>query len=138
MMDAKKIKVTMYFPAGYVTKPVTYHLVKDFDLIINILHADISLSKVGKLTVDITGTEANLEAGLKFIEEQGISYKLFTKTIIWQEDNCVHCGACTAVCPSGALEMDKNDWSLTFDKEKCLVCELCVKACPLKVMNVSI
>ena len=47
----------MYFPAGNVTKPVTYHLVKDYDLIINILHADISLNKVGKLTVDITGTE---------------------------------------------------------------------------------
>lgn len=137
-METKKIKVTMYFPAGHVTKPITYHLVKDYDLVINILHADISLSKVGKLTVDISGEEENIVAGLKFIEEQGIQYKLFTKTIIWQEDNCIHCGACTAVCPSGALEMDKNDWSLTFDKEKCLVCELCVKACPLRVMNVSI
>lgn len=137
-MDNKTIKLTMYFPAGSITKPVTYHLVKDYDLIINILHADISLSKVGKLTADISGSEENLQAGLRFIESQGIGYKLFTKTIIWQEDNCVHCGACTAVCPSGALEMDRNDWSLTFDREKCLVCELCVKSCPLKVMNISI
>lgn len=137
-METKKIKVTMYFPAGNVTKPLTYHLVKDYDLVINILHADISLNKVGKLTVDISGTEGNINAGLKYIEEQGIDYKLFTKKIIWQEDNCIHCGACTAVCPSGALEMDRSDWSLTFDKEKCLVCELCVKACPLRVMNVSI
>ena len=137
-METKTIKVTLYFPAGNVARPITYHLVKDYDLIINILHADISLNKVGKLTVDITGTEENLTAGLKYIEGQGISYKLFTKTIIWQEDDCVHCGACTAVCPSGALEMDKKDWSLTFDREKCLVCELCVKACPLRVINVSI
>jgi len=137
-MESKKIKVTMFFPASNITKPVTYHLVKDFDLVVNILHADIGLNKVGKLTLDITGSEENIEAGLKFIEDEGIEYKLFTKSIIWQEDDCIHCGACTAVCPSGALQMDKTDWSLTFDREKCLVCELCVKACPLKVMCVTV
>ncbi|MCX7842053.1 MAG: 4Fe-4S binding protein [Clostridia bacterium] len=134
----KTIKVSLYYPANTVAKPITYKLVKDYDLQINILHADISLNKVGKLVIDITGTEWNIEAGLKFIEDQGIKYKLFTKTIIWQEDSCVHCGACTAVCPSGALSMDKKEWTLTFDKEKCMVCELCVKACPLNVMCVSI
>lgn len=137
-METKKIKITMFFPAGNITKPLTYHLVKDYDLVVSILHADISLNKVGKLTLDITGTEENIEAGLKFLEDEGISYKLFTRSIIWQEDGCVHCGACTAVCPSGALQMDKTEWCLTFDKEKCLVCELCVKACPLRVMCVSI
>ncbi|MCX7749260.1 MAG: 4Fe-4S binding protein [Clostridia bacterium] len=134
----KKIKVTLYYSANEITKPITYHLVKDYDLQINILHADISLNKVGKLVIDIIGENESIEAGLKFIEEQGIKYKLFTKTIIWQEDNCVHCGACTAVCPSEALQMDKVEWDLTFDKEKCMVCELCVKACPLNVMCVSI
>jgi ferredoxin len=137
-MKMKKIKVTFYFPANEVTKPVTYHLVKNYDLQINILHADIGLNRMGKLVLDIFGEEGNIEAGLKFVEEQGIRYQLFSKSIIWQADNCVHCGACTAVCPSGALEMDKKDWSLTFDKEKCLVCELCVRACPLNVMCVSI
>ena len=134
----KKIKVSLFYPASEVTKPITYHLIKDFDLQINILHADISLNKVGKLVIDIMGTDWNIEAGLKYIEDQGIKYKLFTKTLIWQENDCVHCGACTAVCPSGALTMDKQNWSLTFDKEKCMVCELCVKACPLDVMCVTI
>ncbi|WP_010250569.1 NIL domain-containing protein [Acetivibrio cellulolyticus] len=134
----KKIKVSLFYPASEVTKPITYHLIKDFDLQVNILHADISLNKVGKLVIDIIGEDCNIENGLKYIEEQGIQYKLFTKSIIWQENDCVHCGACTAVCPSGALQMDRLNWELTFDKEKCMVCELCVKACPLKVMCVSI
>ncbi|HEY9059019.1 MAG TPA: NIL domain-containing protein [Pseudobacteroides sp.] len=134
----KKIKVSLIYPAGDVSKPITYHLVRDFNLVINILHADISLNKMGKLVLDIEGEEQDIENGLKFVEEQGIKYKLFTKTIIWQEDDCIHCGACTAVCPSNALSMDKSDWSLTFDREKCLICELCVKSCPLNVMCVSI
>jgi len=134
----KTIKLTMYFSANDITKPITYHLIKDYNLQVNILHADISLNRVGKLTADITGEERDIEAGLKFVEEQGVKYKLFTKSIIWQEDGCVHCGACTAVCPSGALRMDSDSWSLTFDREKCLVCELCVKACPLRVISVSL
>jgi ferredoxin len=133
----KKIKITMYFSAGIITKPITYHLIKDFNLQVNILNADIGLNKVGKLTADIVGEESDIEAGLDFVEKQGVKYKLFNKSIIWQEDSCVHCGACTAVCPSGALQMDKQEWCLTFDREKCLVCELCVRSCPLKVMCVS-
>jgi len=132
----KKIKVSMYFPPNQTTMPLTYHLVKDYDLRMNILHADIGINKSGKLIVDIEGEESNIEKGLEFVQEQGVSYKLFNKTIIWQEDRCIHCGTCTSVCPSGALQMNKEDWSLTFDKEKCLICELCVKTCPLDVMCV--
>jgi ferredoxin len=131
-------KVLVYFPAEKITTPITYNLVKDFDLMINILHADIQPNKTGKLVVDITGRKADLEKGLAFIRDQGLEYKLFTKKIIWSEERCVHCGACTAVCPSGALAMDRETWSLTFDPEKCLICEFCVKACPLDVMSVSI
>ena len=132
------IKVLVRFPYEKVTTPITYNLVKDYDLMINILHADIQPNKTGKLIADISGEEDNLKKGLDFLKAQGLDYKLFTKTIIWQDDKCIHCGACTAVCPSGALRMDRDDWSLTFDKEKCLICEFCVKACPLNVMSVSI
>ncbi len=133
----KKIKVTMYFSANLITRPVTYHLVRDFDLRINILHADISLNKVGKLVADIEGEEDNIQKGLEFVKKQGVEYTIFNKGVIWQEDRCVHCGACTAVCPSGALQMDRDSWCLTFDREKCLICELCVDACPLNVICVT-
>lgn len=134
----KTIKISMYFPTNKITEPIMYRLVKDYNLMVNILNADIGLNKVGKLVADISGNDWDIESGLKFIQDQGIEYKLFTKSIIWNDEECVHCGACTAVCPSGALSMDKNDWSLKYDREKCLVCELCVKACPIKVIDVVI
>lgn len=133
----ERIKILFYYPVNEIAKPIIYHLIKDYDLEISILQADISLNKVGKLILDVKGESDNIEAALKYIEEQGIQHKLFSKSIIWQEDGCVHCGACTAVCPSHALQMDLNDWRLTFDREKCLVCGLCVRACPLKVMNLT-
>ncbi len=55
----------------------------------------------------------------------------------FQEDKCIDCGNCTAVCFAGALTMDKTTWKLNFDKEKCVVCELCIIACPLKLFNID-
>jgi ferredoxin len=134
----KKIKVTLYFPTSKVSRPITYNLIRDYDLQLNILHADISLNKTGKLVVDIYGKEKNIQDGLDFVEKQGIEYKIFNKSIIWNEESCIHCGACTAVCPSDAIKIDVDTYKLIFYKEKCLICGLCVKACPLNVMNISV
>lgn len=133
----KTIKISIIYPVNHITAPLVSTLVKDFDLEVNILHADISPEKEGTLVADIRGLESNLDAALTYIGGQGISYRLFDRKIIWNEDKCVHCGACTAVCPSGALSIGGEDWSLQFEQEKCLVCGLCTKACPLSVISLK-
>lgn len=133
----KTIKISLYYPLTAITIPLVTTLIKKFNLEVNILHANISLNKTGTLIADISGEEADIDAALAFIDEQGIQTKLFNRKLIWQEEDCVHCGACTAVCPSDALTMNKDTWCLQFDKEKCLVCGLCIKACPLNVMSLQ-
>lgn len=133
----KTIKLSLYYPLNAITVPLVSTLIKKFDLEVNILHADISLNRTGTLVADVTGEEDNINAGLEFIKEQGIEFKLFNKKLIWQEEMCVHCGACTAVCPSGALSMSVETWNLEFNKEKCLVCGLCAITCPLNVMSLQ-
>lgn len=133
----KTIKISIHYPLTSITVPLVTTLIRQFNLEVNILHADISLNKTGTLVADIKGEEEDLSRALCFIEEQSIKYKVFNNKLIWQEDACVHCGACTAVCPSNALVMNKETWCLEFDKEKCLVCGLCIKACPLNVMSLQ-
>lgn len=137
-MQLHKIKLIMYFPPEKTDKPITYRLVKDYDLMFNILQAQIQPNKKGRLMAELEGTAENIEKGLLYLKEQGVQYRIFNKNIIWYEEKCVHCGACTAVCPSGALSMDKNEWQLMFDHSKCLICELCLKACPLNAIDVNI
>jgi ferredoxin len=134
----KTIKVSLKYPLNSITTPLVSTLVKKFNVEVNILHANISLNKIGTLIADITGEEKDIEDALDFIVKQdGIRYKIFSNKLIWQEEDCVHCGACTAVCPSNALTMNKETWCLEFSKEKCLVCGLCTKACPLNVMSLQ-
>lgn len=47
---------------------------------------------------------------------------------------CKQCpGAeCVAVCPSGALYVDKQTGARVIDEAKCVGCQLCMKACPVE------
>ena len=133
----KTVKISIIYPVNRITAPVVSTLVKKYNLEINILHADIGLTKIGTLVADITGVESDIDAALQYIGDLGVEYKVFTSKLIWNEDKCVHCGACTAVCPTDALTLSPEDWSLQFNREKCVVCGLCTKACPLSVMSLE-
>ncbi len=132
-----KEKIKIYYTKNQLSRPITYELVKKFDVMFNILHADINYGSEGNLITEISGENKNVRDALKYLNEVGIVYKKYNKFIIRDEEECVDCGACTAVCPSGALTMNKQD-ELQFDKDKCLVCELCIKACPIGVIDVEL
>ena len=133
-----KCRVILSFPPALIELPVTYRLVKDFNLKINIMRAHISPKEEGKLVLEVEdGSPEQVEAGLRFLEDQGIRVTRLSKEIKWDQDLCVHCGACTAVCLSQALHMEPPEWELDFDPNKCIVCELCVQACPLQILEAS-
>lgn len=132
----KKMKLLLRFPSERAGKPVSSHLIRDYNLDFNILSAHINPGMTGELTIELWGDDDNLDRGVQFLRDEGIQVAVLSRTIGWDGDRCTHCGACTAVCPSGALTLDGNA-QLCFDQDKCLVCELCIAACPLKVMAVN-
>jgi ferredoxin len=135
-MPKKKIVIT--FPPDLSDKPLTYHLVKDFDLSINILKAKITPGEEGKLVLELSnGSVENIQAGIDYLKSQGVGVEPVSKEIVLNETECIHCGSCTAVCQPQALTITVPEWKLQFDKEQCIVCELCVKACPMQVIQVS-
>ncbi len=134
---AKK-KVVLTFPPELSELPLTYHLVKDFDLAINILKAKITPGEEGKLVVELSnGAEEKILAGIDFLKKQGVLVEPVSKEILLDEEECIHCGSCTAVCHPKALSINPPEWKLKFDKELCIVCESCVKACPMQIIKVS-
>jgi ferredoxin len=132
---AKK-KYVLHFPGESVEKPVTYHLVKDFDLVPNILRAQIDESR-GTLVIDLQGDRENIEKGIAFLKENNIGVEEAIKDIAIDPDKCVNCGACSGVCRPGALTVDKGSWLLNFDQDKCVFCELCITTCPVQAIKVK-
>lgn len=134
---AKK-KIVLTFPPELTETPLTYHLVKNFDLAINILKAKITPGEEGKLVLELSnGALEKIEAGIDFLKKQGVFVEPVSKEIVLEDTKCIHCGSCTAACPSKALSISAPDWRLKFDKELCIVCEFCVKACPMQVIKVD-
>lgn len=133
---AKK-RVVLTFPPELTEKPLTYHLVKDFDLAINILKAKITPGEEGTLVVELSnGSPQKIDDGLDFLARHGVAIEPLSKRITLQEEECIHCGSCTAVCKSGALSLGEEN-RLVFDRDKCIVCELCVTACPMRIIKVT-
>ena len=132
----KKKRYILKFPPQSGDKPLSYHLVKDYDIRINILKAEVRPGKTGSLVLELEGTAENLKNGIAWLEENQVSCEPLNKKIHWNQARCINCGNCMAVCFAGALTMD-NNWELDFNPEKCILCELCVPACPLNLFEID-
>jgi len=54
--------------------------------------------------------------------------QLSGQEMVFREDRCIGCGACSTICPSGAIKI-KNGIPIT-EKEKCILCGKCIEKCP--------
>lgn len=125
------------FPREIVNEAIVVNLVKRFDLTFNILKATIYPRKEGLMVMELTGNTKNYKSGVRYLKDLGVKVESISQDIKRNEEACFHCGACTAVCPTGALYIERPEMSVAFDKERCSACELCVIACPAKAMEVN-
>lgn len=124
------------FPKTEVEKPIVCHLAKDYDLTFNILNASVFPRKEGIMVLELLGSKKKYQEGVKYLREQGVHVKNASQEIKRVKKKCTHCGACTAVCPTGALSVHRPEMSVDFNQKKCSVCELCVPACPTRAMEI--
>lgn len=127
-----RIKMILKFPKKVTNTPITYDLIKKFDLRINILKADINYKLEGYLVFDIDGNSKKVAEALQYLEDVGVEADLITNTIDINKDTCVECGICTSACSVRALSMNRDDWTLQFTEEKCVGCNRCIDACPTR------
>ena len=125
------------FQKTEVQKPIVCYLAKDYDLTFNILNATILPRKEGLMVLELSGSKKNFNEGVKYLKEQGVNVQNASQEIKRIQKKCTHCGACTAVCPTGALSVRRPDMFVDFDQKKCSVCELCIPACPPRAMEVK-
>jgi ferredoxin len=128
--------LVLRFSEDVAQKPVVCHLARDFDLVFNILNATILPGREGVMVMELSGSKKNFRDGVAFLKNNGIKVKNASREVKRVNARCTHCGACTAVCPTGALSIRRPEMEVVFDQEKCSICELCVPACPPRAMEV--
>jgi len=126
------------FPKEVIDQPIISNLVKKYDLEFNILKATILLQQEGVMVLEFLGHKANVKKGIAYLNEMGVTVKSMAGNIRRDDEKCYQCGACTGVCPTGALSLHRPDMAVLFDEEKCTACGLCVSVCPARAMEVSL
>ena len=133
-----KKRVVLTFPYEVVSQPIVYRLVKDYNLMINILRAKVTPQEQGRLVLEISGIKKELEAGIKYLAELNIDIQSLAQDIKWHENKCVHCTACIPHCPTHAIYLNRDTMEVSFDKQKCIACGLCISACPYQAIEIVI
>jgi len=132
-----KQRFVFRFPTDTIGIPVSWHLIIDYGLKINIFNAYINAGEEGNLALEVEGPKRSIGAGIQFVRSKGVLAEPIEKHVQIGMKRCVHCGACTAVCYPGALRLHGETRLLQFNADRCTVCELCTTACPLKLIKIS-
>lgn len=129
-------RIVLRFPGHLVDRPVICYLSRDYNLIFNILKANITPDERGLMVMELNGDEEDYEKGIRYLKGLGIEIQPLSQDIILNEEKCTHCGACIGFCAPGALYIaDRETMRIGFDPSKCTACEICLVACPPRAME---
>jgi ferredoxin len=129
-----KTRLLIEFPQQLATEPVTYNLVKKYNLIPNILKAHIDIDMQGLLLIEIEGTKEDIDNGILYMRGLRIKVTPINAAISIDMERCLHCGACVAACEANAITRNVDN-KIHFDPKLCRECMLCIKACPLRAIK---
>ena len=129
-------RLLLYFPRSETEKPIVYHLVKDYGLVINIFRAKVTPQEYGYLVLDVTGTPEAIEKGIAFVKTFDVTIDESNKGILWDEKRCTSCGNCLTHCPTDALHIaDPETRRIAFDGTLCIACMACIDNCPFNACS---
>ena len=137
MKDYSRI-ISLSFPPVVSGKPVICNLARLFDLTFNILKARINPRQEGHLVLELSGKEEDYAKGITYLQEHNITITPVAQQISRDEESCLHCGVCTALCPTHALCLDPKTRRIEFDCDKCTACGQCTRICPVHAMHVEV
>ena len=133
----KQMRVVLNFPEDIVEEPITYHLIVDCGVQVNILRASIDPGKQGRMVVELSGEENQISQGLNYLERVGVRVESLAQEIRHLEDRCASCTACLPHCPTQALAVDRESWYVSFEPKKCILCLSCMEVCIYNAISVK-
>ena len=128
-------RIVLHFPRRLVDQPIVCRLVKEYNLDFNILKASITPDDEGLMVLELRGKQADFDKGIGYLSKTGLKIQPLSQNVIRNEERCTHCGACVAICPAAAFEVDSVTRLVNFSDQKCLVCGICLTACPPRAME---
>ncbi len=112
MLNNTTKKYQFCYSKKIVKEPIIYHIIKHYNIIPNILRANITES-------------------INYLKSISVKVKTFKTGTQLNKNKCTQCSLCVAHCPTGALHIpDRKTMEVEFDSDKCIECGACISICP--------
>ena len=106
--------------------PLLADVVLETGVRINIDRALVDAS-VGEIVIDVP--DERVEEVAAAFRKRGTEVRELDKPIVFDEAECVQCGACVSVCPVEVFRYNK-DRTISIDLTRCVLCKTCMEMCP--------
>jgi len=124
------LKLMLHVAPGIVRKPIVSSVILETHALINIERAKVDAVS-GEIVIDVDPEKCNKVK--EAFEEKGVRVVLLEMPVIKDEDECIHCGACISICPTGTFHFEGSE--VVADAGKCVQCGTCVTACPQRALK---
>jgi ferredoxin len=131
MSETVTKKLMLFFPKCECEKPIIYHLVKDYNLVVNVYRAKVTPEEEGFLVLDVTGTQEDIDKALAFVRTFNVTINYTGKGVTRDDESCTHCSLCVPHCPTGALHIpNRATREVVYNEADCIECLACIRICP--------
>ena len=124
--EGAEMKLLVTFSRKRGREPVIAQVVRDTGVLINVERAQID-SHEGEALIEVPDESCQLVR--EHMEALGATTHRLDRTILYDRDECVDCGACISICPQDVFAFDP-DWQLVVEEGRCVLCGKCQLACP--------
>jgi ferredoxin len=128
-------KYVLKFPQDIVENPILSETILETGVLMNILRAKVDYNE-GTVVVSIEGDEETQKKVVDLLKKKGVDVSRLKKSVVNEEERCISCGACIAVCPAGAISFNQNK-EIEIERDRCHRCGVCVEACPRRSLTIQ-
>ncbi len=128
------MKLLVTFSRGKGRKPIIAQAVKDTGVLITVERAVIDSSE-GEALIDVPDDQCRIVSDR--MSSLGANVRILEQGVIFNESECVDCGACISICPRDVFSFD-DEFRLKVADERCIICGKCVQACPHDALTMPV
>lgn len=128
------MKLVVTFSRKKGNEPIIATVVRETGVLINVERARIDSSE-GEALIDVP--EESWALIRDRMEALGATARPLERTILFDEHECVDCGACIGICSQNVFAFDQN-WHLVVDEGRCVLCGRCQQACPHHALSMLV
>lgn len=127
------MKLLLHVSPGIVRQPLVSSVILETNALVNIERANVD-AVCGEIVIDVSSDKCDVVK--KAFEDRGVEVVLLEMPVIKDEDECINCGACISICPTGTFKFEGS--KVVEDPGKCIQCGACIKACPQRALKLGL